>query len=81
MDIVADFNKTVVEHLESGTLLHEINGYGIIQPSYTEYYHEKFRHFVIGDYNKGVKEEEKVTNLPKNRSKFFRQLCWLEKVV
>jgi hypothetical protein len=57
---VIEFNKTVVEHLESGTLLQEIEGYGIVQPSFTEYYHEKFRHFIIGDYNKGLKEEEKV---------------------
>jgi len=53
-----EFNDTVVEHLENGTLLHEIGGYGIIQPSYTEFYQEKFRHLVIGNPGQ-VKEEEK----------------------
>jgi|EndMetStandDraft_8_1072994.scaffolds.fasta_scaffold3991213_1 hypothetical protein len=54
------FNDTVVEQLESGMLLKEINGYGIIRPSFNDFVHEKFRHYVVG--NRGsVDEEEKVS--------------------
>lgn len=64
METIIEFNETVVEQLENSTLLHEINGYGIVQPSFTEYYHEKFRHFIIGNNHKeDSTEEEKVISM------------------
>lgn len=41
--------------------MREVNGFGLVQPSFNEFCHQKFHHFVVG--NRGqAEEEEKVTN-------------------
>ncbi|KAI6176660.1 hypothetical protein M3Y97_00822700 [Aphelenchoides bicaudatus] len=58
-----EFNQTVIGHLESGELMHEVNGYGLVQPTFNEFCHQKFHHFVIGNNKGQTAEEEKVVLL------------------
>lgn len=77
-----EFNRTVIDHLERGQLLHEINGYGIVTPSFNEFVHKKFKHFVVGNYGP-VEEDEKVDQDRdiKQISAASRPFCLSERVM
>ncbi|KAI6214816.1 hypothetical protein M3Y94_00312700 [Aphelenchoides besseyi] len=59
------FNDILTRQLESGHVIKELNEIGIIRPAFQEFYHGKFRHFVVGD-RKQMGEEEKVVLLVGN---------------